>query len=174
MHIAQITRLRPASAPTRPNLRPPAPRSTPPPSSSALTFGLAAVLLLFTVGCASTRTVQSRVPSTSIQAEQGVASFYAEKYHGRKTASGERYNMHELTAAHRRLPFGAKVRVTNLNNNQSVIVRINDRGPFVRGRVIDLSLAAARKLDMVRSGVARVELAPVTSAPKPTVASLPR
>ena len=96
----------------------------------------------------------------------GVASYYAHKYHGKKTASGENYNMHELTAAHRTLPFGSKVRITNLNNNNSVVVRINDRGPFVRGRIIDVSLAAARELDMVRSGVARVEVAPLSGRQK--------
>lgn len=102
--------------------------------------------------------------TSSIQREVGVASYYSDRYHGKRTASGEPYNMNEMTAAHRRLPFGAKVRVTNLRNNRSVLVRINDRGPFVRGRVIDLSLAAARKLDMVRAGVTKVEIAPVKSA----------
>ena len=102
-----------------------------------------------------------------------MASYYAHNYHGRKTASGETYNMHEMTAAHRRLPFGTRVRVTNLDNNSSVLVRINDRGPFVRGRVIDLSLAAARKLDMVRSGVAKVEVAPVSAQKKRSVAAVP-
>ena len=90
--------------------------------------------------------------------ESGVASYYAHKYHGRKTASGERFDMNDMTAAHKTLPFGTRVRVTNLGNGKSVTVRINDRGPFVKGRVIDLSLAAAKKLDMVNAGLAQVRL----------------
>ena len=81
--------------------------------------------------------------------EEGMASWYGKKFHGKKTASGERFNMYELTAAHRTLPFGTKVKVTNLENNKSVVVRINDRGPHVKGRIIDLSYAAAKKIDMI-------------------------
>jgi rare lipoprotein A len=88
----------------------------------------------------------------------GVASYYAEKYHGRKTASGEAFDMNRLTAAHRTLPFGTRVRVTNLSNGKSVTVRINDRGPFVQGRIIDLSRAAAARIDMVRAGVVKVKI----------------
>jgi rare lipoprotein A len=113
------------------------------------------------------------VEASPMQRELGVASYYAQQYNGKKTASGEPYNMHEMTAAHRRLPFGTRVRVTNLNNNSSVVVRINDRGPFVRGRVIDVSLAAARKLEMVRSGVAKVEIVPVSAEAKRSVATVP-
>jgi rare lipoprotein A len=87
-----------------------------------------------------------------------LASYYADALHGRRTASGERYDVGELTAAHRTLPFGSRVRVTNRTNGRSVTVRVNDRGPFVANRVIDLSRAAARKLDMVRAGVVGVEL----------------
>ena len=90
--------------------------------------------------------------------ETGVASYYAHKYHGRTTASGERFDMNDLTAAHKTLPFGTRVRVTNLDNGKSVTVRVNDRGPFVKGRVIDLSLAAAKKVDMVHAGLANVEV----------------
>jgi rare lipoprotein A len=90
--------------------------------------------------------------------ETGLASWYGKPYHGRPTASGERYDMHALTAAHRTLPFGTVVRVRNLENGREIRVRITDRGPFVDGRIIDLSLKAARKLDMVRAGLARVEL----------------
>lgn len=86
----------------------------------------------------------------------GVASFY---WQGRSTASGERFNPSAMTAAHRSLPFGTKVRVTNLRNGRSVVVRINDRGPFVRGRVIDVSRAAAGELGFTGSGVTRVSLA---------------
>ncbi len=88
----------------------------------------------------------------------GIASWYGPDFHGRATASGERYNMLDLTAAHRSLPFGTYLRVTSLDNARSLIVRVNDRGPFVRGRVIDLSYAAAKVLDLPRAGVARVRL----------------
>ncbi|NER20941.1 MAG: septal ring lytic transglycosylase RlpA family protein [Symploca sp. SIO1C2] len=88
----------------------------------------------------------------------GMASWYGPGFHGRKSASGERFNQNALTAAHRTLPFGTNVLVTNLNNGRSVIVRINDRGPFIRGRVIDLSIAAARVIGMVNSGVAPVNV----------------
>ncbi|NEP12182.1 MAG: septal ring lytic transglycosylase RlpA family protein [Symploca sp. SIO2C1] len=88
----------------------------------------------------------------------GIASWYGPGFHGRKSASGERFNQNALTAAHRTLPFGTNVLVTNLNNGRSVIVRINDRGPFIRGRVIDLSVAAARVIGMLDSGVAPVNV----------------
>ena len=88
----------------------------------------------------------------------GKASWYGPGFHGRLTANGERYNQNAMTAAHRNLKFGTKVKVTNLNNGRSVIVRINDRGPFIKGRVIDLSAAAARSLNMIHSGVAPVEV----------------
>lgn len=92
--------------------------------------------------------------------QTGLASWYGRAFHGRRTASGERFDMYALTAAHRTLPLGSRVRVTNLVSGQSVVVRINDRGPFVRGRVIDLSLAAAKVLDLPRTGTARVALEP--------------
>lgn len=88
----------------------------------------------------------------------GVASFY---WQGQKTASGERFNPGAMTAAHRTLPFGTKVRVTNLRNGRSVVVRINDRGPFVRGRVIDVSKAAASELGFTGNGITRVSMAVV-------------
>jgi len=118
---------------------------------------LCAALLLagLLVGCASS---SSSSPRGSRSSESGVASYYAHKYHGRMTASGERFDMNALTAAHKTLPFGTKVKVTNLENGKSVTVRITDRGPFVKGRVIDLSLAAAKKIDMVKAGVAQVEI----------------
>lgn len=89
----------------------------------------------------------------------GIASYYGRRFHGRRTANGERFNMNALTAAHRTLPFGSLVEVTNPRNGRSVVVRINDRGPFVRGRTIDLSRAAAQQLGMISRGHARVELA---------------
>lgn len=90
--------------------------------------------------------------------ETGLASWYGKPFHGRKTANGETYNMYAMTAAHTILPLNTTVRVTHLRSGKSVVVRINDRGPFVSGRVIDLSLAAARKLNMEKSGVTRVRV----------------
>jgi rare lipoprotein A len=92
----------------------------------------------------------------------GRASWYGRFFHGRRTANGERYDMHAMTAAHRTLPLGSYVRVTNPANSRSVIVRINDRGPYARGRVIDLSMAAAAMLDMRHSGTARVKIEGLT------------
>lgn len=89
----------------------------------------------------------------------GMASYYGNELAGNRTASGERFNPSHLTAAHRTLPFGSMVRVTNVANGDSVVVRINDRGPFSHGRVIDVSHAAAREIGMHRSGTARVKLA---------------
>jgi rare lipoprotein A len=89
---------------------------------------------------------------------EGKASYYGARHHGRQTASGERFDQHALTAAHRSLPFGSRVRVTNLHNDKSVVVRINDRGPFVRGRIIDVSRQAAERLDMLRAGVVPVRV----------------
>ncbi len=88
----------------------------------------------------------------------GLASYYGKKFHGRKTASGERYNMYAMTAAHRRYKFGTMVKVTHVKSGRTVKVRINDRGPFIKGRVIDLSYAAAKQLGMLSEGVARVRI----------------
>lgn len=90
--------------------------------------------------------------------QEGYASYYGGKFHGRKTASGERFDKNALTAAHRSLTFGTWVQVRNLVNGRSVRVRINDRGPFVRGRIIDVSYAAAKKLGMLRDGIVRVRV----------------
>lgn len=92
------------------------------------------------------------------KSQVGVASFYAKKFHGRRTASGEIFNNNGLTAAHLTLPFGTMVKVTRLSNGKSVIVRINDRGPHVRGRIIDLTYAAAKKIGLVRAGAGRVRV----------------
>jgi len=90
--------------------------------------------------------------------QYGKASYYGDEFHGRKTASGEIFNKWDYTCAHKTLPFGSKVKVTNLKNNKSVIVKINDRGPFVKGRIIDLSYAAAKKIGMIRYGVVKVKI----------------
>ncbi|MBD2159375.1 septal ring lytic transglycosylase RlpA family protein [Limnothrix sp. FACHB-1083] len=104
--------------------------------------------------------------------QTGQASWYGPGFHGNRTANGERFNQNALTAAHRTLPFGTLVRVTNLRNGRSVIVRINDRGPFTRGRIVDLSVAAAREIDMYSSGVASVRLEVLQALPG-DVASVP-
>ena len=90
--------------------------------------------------------------------ERGVASWYGKDFHGRSTSNGETYDMYALTAAHKTLPIPTWVEVTNLANGRRVIVKVNDRGPFVAGRIIDLSYAAANELDMIRDGTARVEV----------------
>ena len=95
---------------------------------------------------------------TSAQVQTGKASFYADKFEGTPTASGEKYHHNKLTAAHKTLPFGTKVRVTNLGNNESVEVVVNDRGPYVENRIIDLSKAAAEKLGFVNQGLADIKL----------------
>jgi len=122
-----------------------------------------ALLALFVCGAAGCARRSARVPTPPAPArvgaiETGVASWYGVPYHGRRAASGEIYDMEQLTAAHRSLPFETWVEVTNLSNGRSVGVRINDRGPFVRGRVIDLSQAAARDIGMLGPGTARVQL----------------
>jgi peptidoglycan lytic transglycosylase len=134
---------------------------------------LALCLILFSSACFHRRRRPRRIPPAPpvpsrpqpggktptgpvIQGEEGIASWYGHPFHGRRTSSGEVYNMYALTAAHRTLPFGTRVRVHNLQSGLDVIVRINDRGPFVEGRIIDLSYAAAQAIHM--SGIARVRL----------------
>ncbi len=90
--------------------------------------------------------------------QTGRASWYGRDFHGRRTANGERFNMNELTAAHRTLPLSSYVKVTNQSNGKSVVVKINDRGPFKRGRVLDLSYAAAKVIGLVKSGTGRVKI----------------
>ncbi len=105
--------------------------------------------------------------------ERGVASWYGTDFHGLRTATGERYDMFAMTGAHKTLPIPCYARVTNLTNGHSVVVRINDRGPFVANRIIDLSYTAAAKLDMIRNGTAFVEVEAITPGIPPTVATLP-
>ncbi len=106
-------------------------------------------------------------PYPSPAVEEGMASWYGPGFHGKSTSNKEVYDMNDMTAAHRTLPFGTQVMVTNLQNSRSVLVRINDRGPFVKDRIIDLSLAAARQLDMLGPGVVpvRLEVLPELSPP---------
>jgi len=96
--------------------------------------------------------------NSNILMAKDVASYYADKFHGRTTANGEKFNMYDMTAAHKTLPFGTRVRITNLENGRKVVVRINDRGPYIKGRTIDLSFAAARKLGMIQKGVVNVKI----------------
>ncbi len=101
---------------------------------------------------------QANSNKQAVSSQTGIASFYSDKFNGRRTASGERFSNKKLTAAHRTLPFGTQVRVTALWNNKSVIVRINDRGPFTKGRVIDLSKTAAAKIGLVNKGIGKVKV----------------
>ncbi len=108
--------------------------------------------------------------------QRGIASWYGRKFHGRKTSSGEIYNMHEMTAAHKTLPIPVYVHVKNLDNGRSAIVRVNDRGPFIDGRIIDLSFAAAKKLGVTLPGTANVEITTLTtgqSEPQQSVRAIP-
>jgi len=118
-----------------------------------------AVLALAAAGCASTRpsraTTTPPAPGTRVV---GFASWYGQRHQGRATASGEAFDMTKLTAAHRTMPFGTRLRVTNVENGRSVVVRVNDRGPWVDDRVLDVSLAAARALGMTGDGVTKVEI----------------
>ena len=113
-------------------------------------------------------TKREQMPRTYVG--EGLASFYGPGLHGRPTASGEKFNQNALTAAHRKLRFGSCLRVVNMENGKQVEVRVNDRGPFIEGRIIDLSKAAAAKLDMLDKGVTRVRLyrceTPVSEIPR--------
>lgn len=118
----------------------------------------------FFVGCVSaprftsTKSISDNENSGYLLYEEGTASYYADEFNGRQTSNGEIFDMNQLTAAHRTLPFNTKVKVTNLVNGKSVIVRINDRGPFKDDRLIDLSLAAAKEIDMISSGTSKVKI----------------
>jgi len=124
----------------------------------ALAVGLS---VFFLTGCQTTpkaKPRQSALEAVPGSMESGLASWYGDAYRGKKTASGERFNPDNLTAAHRTLSFGQWVRVRNLHNDKTVVVRINDRGPFINGRIIDLSEAAAHQIGMVKAGIVPVEV----------------
>lgn len=119
----------------------------------------ALVACLCVTACSKRNKVKLQAPKAVPQyTETGIASWYGHPYHGRRAANGEIYDMEKMTAAHRTLPFNTVVRVTNLTNAKTVDVRITDRGPFVDGRIIDLSHAAARQLDMIGPGIVRVKI----------------
>jgi rare lipoprotein A len=101
-------------------------------------------------------TEETTSKSNDFGALRGLASYYADKFEGKQTASGEIFSQQKFTAAHKTLPFGTMVKVTRVSNQKQVIVKINDRGPFVKGRIIDLSLVAAKELDLINAGVAEV------------------
>ena len=117
---------------------------------------LTAAVLAFASAGATVATTE--VVYAGSKASAGTASYYGKRFHGRTTANGERFNMNAMTAAHKSLPFGTKVKVTNRNNGKSGVVRINDRGPYHGNRVIDLSRGAAAKIGMLNSGTARVSI----------------
>jgi len=113
------------------------------------------------------------LPTSTGYVERGVASWYGTEFHGLRTSTGEPYDMFAMTAAHKTLPLPCYARVTNLSNGRSAVVRINDRGPFVDNRIIDLSYSAARKLDMIRNGTAFVQVEVLTPAAPTMTAALP-
>jgi rare lipoprotein A len=126
-----------------------------------------ALLGFVLVGChslqeATTPPSRSNQPAVfrteTVKTEKGIASYYAGRWIGRKTANGEIYRAGDRTAAHKTLPFNTMVRVTNLRNGKSTVVRINNRGPFIKGRIIDLSLVAAREIDMIKAGIVPVKV----------------
>lgn len=139
---------------------------------STLKVWILVVVAVVMVACAHGKTVRHHpetVPaeatsSTTGYSATGMASWYGPGFHGRRTASGKRFNSKKLTAAHRTLPFGTRVLVTNLANDKSVEVVINDRGPALKSRVIDLSFAAAKKIGCVGTGVARVSIEVVSDS----------
>jgi rare lipoprotein A len=146
---------------------------------------IATVAALFT-GCATKKKVKAAKPARIGSSETGIASWYGDPYHGRRAANGEIYDMERMTAAHRTLPFNTWVRVKNLDNGKTVDVRIQDRGPFVNKRIIDLSRAAAREIEMIGPGTAKVKLTVIAQSsvvapsmlnepvsPRPTVAKAP-
>ena len=127
---------------------------------SILLVVLSSFCVLLVTGCGGKKRIKlpPPIPAKIGWVEKGIASWYGRPYHGRITSNGERYDMNKISAAHKRLPFNTWVRVINLDNSKSVEVRINDRGPFVKGRIIDLSRAAAKKINMIGPGTAWVRL----------------
>ncbi|MFT5233283.1 MAG: rare lipoprotein A [Candidatus Krumholzibacteriia bacterium] len=118
---------------------------------------LAITSLFVLVGCAGSAKDPGEIGGTS-EVTAGLASYYGHQFHGRLTANGETYDENAMTAAHRTLSFGTKIRVTNQANGKVVVLRVNDRGPFVDGRIVDVSFRAAKDLEMVDAGVVQVHL----------------
>lgn len=131
--------------------------------AKTICYALVAVAMLLS-GCAKNVTSKKPTPIKKDALEEGYASWYGPGFHGKRTASGERFNMNALTCAHKTLPFGTHLKVVNLATEQSVVVKVNDRGPFIAGRVIDLSKGAARAVGIFGSGTGKVRLDIVADA----------
>ncbi|WP_114782894.1 septal ring lytic transglycosylase RlpA family protein [Botryobacter ruber] len=129
-----------------------------------LLFAVNAAVICFLLASLASCTSTSPQFGQRGYTEEGKASYYSRKLQGRKMANGEPYRRNKMTAAHRTLPFGTKVKVTNLNTKKTVKVKITDRGPFVKGRIVDLSEAAAKKLDYTQAGIAPVKVKVVRAA----------
>lgn len=142
-------------------------------SFRSLSYLLVVALMLLSTACGRSVSKAPVVPQAQsvsfnetelLHEEEGYASWYGPGFYGRKTASGERFTKHKLTCAHRKLPFGTRLQVTNLQNGKSIEVIVNDRGPFIKGRVIDLSYAAAREIGLLKAGAAPVKVKQVLLA----------
>ena len=136
-----------------------------------LSFIIASALFF---SCSSTKEVSKYESIKGKLIETGIASWYGPNFNGKQTANGETFDMYKLTAAHRTLPFGSIVKVVNKSNNKSVIVRINDRGPFAKRRIIDLSKRAAEKIGLIKTGTALVDLFLVNDIPIPKELKTPK
>lgn len=136
-------------------------------------FLIAALPLLLTIACSANRR-PGGTPSLGRPMQSGMASWYGPGFHGRRTANGEKYNMYDLTAAHPTLPFGTRLTVRNVRTGQSVVVRVNDRGPFKKSRIIDLSYSAAREAGVFGPGTAYVEIYPAGRAEPPQPEIVPQ
>ena len=156
------------SAATRPDPPQPAERADTTPETDAGERGSAPAARAPNSARAPKRDTAAPNGGMSAYTEEGIASWYGVPFHGRRASNGEIYDMHKLTAAHRTLPFDTVVRVTNLSNGKSTVVRITDRGPFVDNRIIDLSMAAAREIDSMGAGVVPVRLEIVSAGIDPT------
>jgi len=119
-----------------------------------LSLGISSFLVIFVASYSAMKNIPTKVQYKEI----GYSSWYGKTFHGKKTASGSKFDMYALTAAHKTLPFNTKVTVKNLENNKVVTVKVNDRGPYAKGRIIDLSYSAAKKLDMLEKGVVKVQI----------------
>lgn len=127
-------------------------------TNQIIKYSAITILLALLSACSSTKVLSEYENVSGVLIETGIASWYGPNFHGKRTANGEIYNMNEYTAAHKTLPFDTILRVTNKQNNKSVIVRINDRGPYAKRRIIDLSRKAAEEIDLIKDGSTEVSL----------------
>jgi rare lipoprotein A len=142
-------------------------------ASNASRLLIATLPLLLTVACAVNRRPDDGAPGLGRPLESGVASWYGPGFQGRRTANGEKYNMYDLTAAHPTLPFGTRLAVRNARTGKMVVVRVNDRGPYKKSRILDLSYAAAKEVGVFGPGTAYVELYPAPSGRRPDEMTAP-